>query len=137
MNILLIDRLIFSFLPYLYREPNLLLQQEVSFILDVNKSEDRGKINQETLRRILMRAYMRGENISNLNTKDIIEEIAQSIRDEAWPHRAMSIAYLSNRFIIYALIIAQKSNHKIKPWEHNSLLIKGKPLIWRVYAVRG
>ena len=50
--------------------------------MDIDKSEDSGQMNQEQLRKILMRAFMRGENISNLNAKDIIEELAQNIKGE-------------------------------------------------------
>jgi hypothetical protein len=41
---------------------------------------DTGKIKQEQLREILLRAYMRGENISKVNANDIIEEMAKNIK---------------------------------------------------------
>jgi hypothetical protein len=49
--------------------------------LDIKKSNAQGYIEPEEFKQVLLRAYMKGENLSNMNAKDMIEELAKTLRN--------------------------------------------------------
>ena len=56
----------------------MLLRGEIG--LNSRKTSEKGQLNQEQLKQILLRAYMRGENLTNISPQDIINELTRSLR---------------------------------------------------------
>ncbi|MFC4321956.1 hypothetical protein [Litchfieldia salsa] len=49
--------------------------------MDNKKSKAQGQLNLEEFKQVLLRAYMKGENLSDMNAKNMIEELARTIRN--------------------------------------------------------
>ena len=42
--------------------------------------EEKNKMSQDKLREIMLRAYMKGENLKNINAEELIADIARDIK---------------------------------------------------------
>ncbi|MBD8069445.1 hypothetical protein [Bacillus sp. PS06] len=49
--------------------------------MDMKKTNVQGQIDLEEFKQVLIRAYMKGENLSNMDAKHMIEELAKTLRN--------------------------------------------------------